>query len=81
MGKGLALGLGTACVVAAVVLLLAGYNAASAILFVAGVVFDLLFVKALRDERKGIDDARLRSPPSPTRDPSRTGTSQGGLGP
>ena len=52
MNKTLALGLGTACVIAAVLLLVSGYGAASAALFVAGVVFDLLFVKALRDERK-----------------------------
>ena len=52
MNKTLALGLGTACVIAAVLLLVSGYNAASAALFIAGVVFDLLFVKALRDERK-----------------------------
>ena len=51
MNKMLALGLGTACVVAAVLLLMAGHNVASAALFIAGVVFDLLFVKALRDER------------------------------
>ena len=48
----LAIGLGTACVIAAVLLLVSGYAAASAALFVGGVVFDLLFVKALRDERK-----------------------------
>ena len=52
MNKTLALGLGTACVVAAVLLLMTGHNVASAALFVAGVVFDLLFVKALRDERR-----------------------------
>jgi hypothetical protein len=53
VNKVLALGLGTACVVGAVLLLVSGYGAASAALFVAGVAFDLLFVKALRDERKG----------------------------
>jgi hypothetical protein len=52
MNKVLALGLGTACVVGAVLLLVSGYTAASVALFVAGGVFDLLFVKALRDERK-----------------------------
>ena len=51
MNKLLVLGLGTACVVAAVLLLLTGHHVASAALFVAGVVFALLFVKALRDER------------------------------
>jgi hypothetical protein len=30
---------------------MAGYHAASAVAFIVGVVFDLLFVKALRDER------------------------------
>ena len=52
MPKLLALGLGTVCVVGAVLLLVSGYAAASAALFVAGAVFDLVFVKALRDERR-----------------------------
>ena len=51
MNKSLALGLGTACVVVAVLLLVIGQTVASVALFVAGVVFDVLFVKALRDER------------------------------
>ena len=50
----LALGLGAACVVAAVLLLVSGYGVASAVLFVAGAAFDLLFVKALRDERRQV---------------------------
>ncbi|CAG1007505.1 hypothetical protein BURK1_03408 [Burkholderiales bacterium] len=47
----LALGIGTACVVAAVLLLLTGYTAAGIGAAIAGAAFDLLFVKALRDER------------------------------
>jgi hypothetical protein len=48
MPKMLAIGLGTACIVAAVLLFASGYVAAG---IVAGTAFDLLFVKALRDER------------------------------
>jgi len=51
MPKTLAIGLGTLCVVAAVLLFASGYVAAAVVAVVAGVVFDLLFVKALRDER------------------------------
>ena len=52
MNKMLALGLGTVSVVAAVLLFVAGHTAASIGLFVVGAAFDLMFVKALRDERK-----------------------------
>lgn len=48
----LALGLGTACVIVAVLLLLTGYTAAGIVAAVAGVAFDLLFAKALVDARK-----------------------------
>lgn len=52
MPKLLALGLGTVCVVGAVLLLVGGYTAAGVVALVAGSAFDLLFVKALRDERR-----------------------------
>ncbi len=48
----LALGLGTACVVAAVLLLVTGYTAAGVVAAVAGIAFDLLFAKGLADARK-----------------------------
>ena len=51
MPKTLAIGLGTACVVAAVLLFASGYVAAGIVAAIAGAAFDLLFVKALRDER------------------------------
>jgi hypothetical protein len=43
----LALGLGTVCVVAAVLLLVNGYTAAGVVALSAGAAFDLLLVKAL----------------------------------
>ena len=52
MNKALALGLATACVIAAALLWFLDHMVPSAVLFVVAVVFDLLFVKALRDERK-----------------------------
>lgn len=51
MPKMLAIGLGTACIVAAVLLFVSGYVAAAIVAVIAGTAFDLLFVKALRDER------------------------------
>ena len=51
MPKMLAIGLGTACVVAAVLLFVSGYVAAAIVAVIAGTAFDLLFVKALRNER------------------------------
>ena len=51
MPRMLAIGLGTACIVAAVRLFAAGYVAAGIVAVIAGTAFDLLFVKALRDER------------------------------
>ena len=51
MPKSLAIGLGTVCVVTAVVLFASGYTAAGIVAAIAGAAFDLLFVKALRDER------------------------------
>jgi membrane protein implicated in regulation of membrane protease activity len=53
MPKMLALGLGTFCVIAGVVLILADRMVAGFVAIAIGTVFDLLFVKALRDERKG----------------------------
>jgi hypothetical protein len=47
----LALGIGTACIVAAVLLFVSGSTAGAVIAAIAGVVFDLLFVKALRGAR------------------------------
>ena len=55
MNKALALGLATACVIAAALLWFLDHTVASVALFVVAVAFDLLFVKALRDER----DAKL----------------------
>lgn len=52
MPKVLALGLGTVCVIAGVVLILADRLAMGLVAIGIGTVFDLLFVKALRDERK-----------------------------
>ena len=58
----LAAGLGTVAVVAAVLLLMTGHLVAGAVVFVVGVVFDLLFVKALVDARKTTPGtARARS--------------------
>ena len=51
MPKMLAIGLGTACIAAAVLLFVSGYVAAAIVAVIAGTAFDLLFVKALRDER------------------------------
>ena len=51
MGAAIFLPVLTLCVVAAVLLFASGYAAAAVVAVVAGVVFDLLFVKALRDER------------------------------
>ncbi len=51
MPKTLAIGLGTVCIVAAVLLFASGHVAAGIVAAVAGTAFDLLFVKALRDER------------------------------
>jgi hypothetical protein len=51
MPKLLAIALGTVCVVAAVLLFVSGYVAAGIVALLAGAAFDLLFVKALRDER------------------------------
>jgi hypothetical protein len=48
----LAIGLGTACVIAAVLLFVTGYTAAGVVAAIAGVAFDLLFAKALMDARK-----------------------------
>ena len=53
MPKTLALGLGTACVIAGVVLILSDRLALGLVAIGIGTVFDLLFVKALRDENKG----------------------------
>jgi Flp pilus assembly protein TadB len=52
MPKLLAIGLGTVCVVAAVLLYVSGYLVAAIVALIAGTAFDLLFVKALRDERR-----------------------------
>lgn len=52
MNKWLALGLGTVAVVAAVLLMLAGHAALGVMALVGGAGFDLLFVKAIFDERK-----------------------------
>ena len=49
--KLLALDLLTVCVVGAVLLFVGGYTAAGAVALVAGGAFDLMFVRALRDER------------------------------
>ena len=48
----LAVGLGTVCVVAAVLLFVSGYTAAGVVALVVGMGFDLLFAKALADARK-----------------------------
>jgi membrane protein implicated in regulation of membrane protease activity len=53
MPKMLALGLGTFCVIAGVVLILTDRMVAGFVAIAIGTVFDLLFVKALREERKG----------------------------
>jgi Flp pilus assembly protein TadB len=50
--KFLALGLGTVCVIAGVVLILSDRLAPGLVAIAVGTVFDLLFVKALRDERR-----------------------------
>ena len=52
MSKLLALGLGTVCVVAAVLFFMNGYTTAGIVAFVVGGAFDLLFVKALGDGRR-----------------------------
>jgi hypothetical protein len=52
VNKLLALGLGTVCVVAAVLLCMNGYTTAGIVALVVGGAFDLLFVKALGDERR-----------------------------
>jgi hypothetical protein len=52
MPKMLALGLGTFCVIAGVVLILTDRMVAGFVAIGIGTVFDLLFVKALREERK-----------------------------
>ena len=53
MNKVLALGLGTVCVIAAALMWFLDYTPLAVMLIFAAVGFDLLFVKALRDERRG----------------------------
>lgn len=62
MPKLLAIGLGTACIVAAVLLFASGYVAAGIVAVIAGTAFDLLFVKALRDEahRRAVHPSETR---------------------
>ena len=59
MNKTLALGLGTACVIAAVLLLVSGYPAASAALFVAGKVKSI--AEGWQFAAEVIDDGRAKS--------------------
>ena len=69
----LALGLGTACVIAAVLLFVTGYTAAGVVAAIAGVGFDLVFAKTLVDARKHRashdgSDAIARAGPSQARE-------------